>query len=400
MKTHFMHQPMLSKKDYIFVLLAVVAAAAMAGAVVRHLRSSALESLVTPPSSVADVPSSVPEPPAMMAGDWRWASDDGGAAFSLSLRQAGGEVSGTYCAVAQGGARVDCALEEDGDNVVGSVIGQSAELSFVSPYSGATGRAALRTSGDRLIWRITENPAGEFWAPQEAELAAWLGEADGGPASAPDPAMPEEGQSFIVALAPGYDKESSAPVQPRAWLREGLGPLSDLPCVSELGFWQGDLFLSHSDRNLPLENQPNAGFFQAIQYSTDVCVWNHDGLLMGRLLAPLDWGAASAYFPISKFGLLAGDPRVFWAYHQNLQAGEDAACVLSMISQEHPGQHRRVTIVDGEDRVWPHCWEEVDFDLRDADLIDGPIRYRIREGGRQWSEWQIATPQAAPGFEG
>jgi hypothetical protein len=115
--------------------------------------------------------------PFQYSGRWCWQSPDlitnsvgqkvPAENLSLSLTQSGDHLAGTHCAVALGGNRIDCAVEEsDGPSIRGRVLSDHAELEFTSAYSGGKGVATLSPSTGGLRWMVTKQPASEDFLPR------------------------------------------------------------------------------------------------------------------------------------------------------------------------------------------------------------------------------------------
>lgn len=106
------------------------------------------------------------------SGTWEWEDAPQARFFSIKLRQRGKQLTGQYCAVAQGGNRIDC--DNGGDRNIRGVVnadGVQAMATFSSFFGAEDGAAIISLSGDKIKWRIIKDPVGgDFFAPHEAVM--------------------------------------------------------------------------------------------------------------------------------------------------------------------------------------------------------------------------------------
>ena len=105
------------------------------------------------------------------AGNWEWVKNSEAATFSLELKQKGNELTGSYCAVANSGNRIDCGMDEgDACKVTGTINGNMATVKYTSCYSGKTATATITYLADkeRMLWEGKPTSAG--YVPVKAEL--------------------------------------------------------------------------------------------------------------------------------------------------------------------------------------------------------------------------------------
>jgi hypothetical protein len=120
-------------------------------------------------------PGAPPAPTPNFAGAWEWNGNSEEASFTVTITERGDSLVGSYCAVARGGSKIDCA-DTDGGPARSSFTmprpnGNTLETDFKTYFSGETGRVRLTLAdNDRLRWEIAEVPKGEFYALPDAEL--------------------------------------------------------------------------------------------------------------------------------------------------------------------------------------------------------------------------------------
>lgn len=108
-------------------------------------------------------------------GKWVWTSKDGMDNFELRLEQDNnGMIRGTHCARFGNGAKVDCTREQRG-NFSLSVMKISPNVyagTIKSARSSAEGkiRIVYNKRTDFISFRLTSQPAGEFYLPEKAFL--------------------------------------------------------------------------------------------------------------------------------------------------------------------------------------------------------------------------------------
>lgn len=108
-------------------------------------------------------------------GKWVWTSKDGMDNFELRLEQDNnGMIRGTHCALFMNGENVDCTREQQG-NFSLSVMKISPNVyagTITSAQSRAEGkiRMVYNKRADFISFRLTSQPAGEFYLPEKAFL--------------------------------------------------------------------------------------------------------------------------------------------------------------------------------------------------------------------------------------
>lgn len=106
------------------------------------------------------------------SGAWDWSAAPRSRTFSIDLKQDGRKIYGQYCAISLNGARIDCD-DKDNPNILGQIdsSGKLATVEFSSYFGAKQGRATMRISKGRIIWKITIDPhGGYFYAPRDAVL--------------------------------------------------------------------------------------------------------------------------------------------------------------------------------------------------------------------------------------
>jgi hypothetical protein len=90
--------------------------------------------------------------------------------FELDLWSEGDRLCGDHAATAHLQNKVDETGDEmDGPSIRGDVTGDTARVSFRSPW-GATGQATIRIDGDQLRWDIITRDKGQSWIPEHEVL--------------------------------------------------------------------------------------------------------------------------------------------------------------------------------------------------------------------------------------
>jgi hypothetical protein len=107
-------------------------------------------------------------PDKIISGEWKWVNNSDQLTFNLKIKQIGRNISGSYCAIADYGNRVDC--DENGKiAIMGTINGQIANLNFTDYYSGATGKANITwINENKLLWEITYIQEGDYYLPKSA----------------------------------------------------------------------------------------------------------------------------------------------------------------------------------------------------------------------------------------
>ncbi len=107
-----------------------------------------------------------------LTGHWTWS--DKTSSLELNLYQNGNDITGTYCAIAQSGNRIDCSDDEPSKCLIsGKLINNSAKLAFASCYSNRIDSATLTYNprNKRLKWEFTQtDPGMNIPVPTEAIL--------------------------------------------------------------------------------------------------------------------------------------------------------------------------------------------------------------------------------------
>ncbi len=105
-------------------------------------------------------------PPADMSGQWRWNTgwdsilEPGGlprCELKLFLEQSKEKLCGNHSATARWGEELDIPTEDE--SIVGTVEGQTAEVTFHSACSPREGLAKLTLRNGKLYWQIIDGPA-------------------------------------------------------------------------------------------------------------------------------------------------------------------------------------------------------------------------------------------------
>ena len=110
-------------------------------------------------------------------GEWKY-SDGEEYWFFIYLEQEGDKIRGGYSAVVgKKGRRID-GIPGESDNIVGTVKGNVAEITFKSD-DGEIGKAKIIHNGNQIEWAIIEvRDKGKFLCPYKAVLNRMNGEVE------------------------------------------------------------------------------------------------------------------------------------------------------------------------------------------------------------------------------
>lgn len=109
-------------------------------------------------------------------------------------------------------------------------------------------------------------------------------------------------------------------------------PLPPLDCVSNgHARFSGERLITYGEARAAKDNK------------TAVCVWSLAGKLQARVLADLDWMAASTDVLLDEVGVLARQPDVLYAIHHD-RFGEPAHCELRLQSLTRANAFKRVDL--------------------------------------------------------
>lgn len=90
--------------------------------------------------------------------------------LTLDIKQTQQNLTGSYCYVSRGGARIDCP-EEGVNNLTGTLQGDSALVEFNSSFGGKGGKAKITINDGVMSWRILALPVnGDYTAPDSYTL--------------------------------------------------------------------------------------------------------------------------------------------------------------------------------------------------------------------------------------
>jgi hypothetical protein len=103
-------------------------------------------------------------------GKWESNKSNDNATFNIDIKQIKDKLTGTYCATAQKGNKVDCAEGSDISFEVPVPLKNSFTCTFTSGYNGSKGLARLSIAGKYLVWTIIKAPKGEYYCPATAKL--------------------------------------------------------------------------------------------------------------------------------------------------------------------------------------------------------------------------------------
>jgi hypothetical protein len=90
---------------------------------------------------------------ACMTGHWE--SVGKSSSFTIDLVQHGEHVSGKYCFITNNGNRIDCAEQDDEDNITGDIKNGVAKVVFESTF-GRSGVAIAEMVSDKLIYKVED----------------------------------------------------------------------------------------------------------------------------------------------------------------------------------------------------------------------------------------------------
>lgn len=103
-------------------------------------------------------------------GNWHWTDDAND--FELKIKAKGDSITGSFCAVAMNGNRIDCSNEGDTVSLIkGLIDADSAAVLFSSCYSEGHDTAFIKFygRGDSLLWRTDLNNI-LAWVPFRAMM--------------------------------------------------------------------------------------------------------------------------------------------------------------------------------------------------------------------------------------
>jgi len=112
----------------------------------------------------------IDNPPSPFVGEWNWEKNSATKDFSLTIKQSGGKLIGTYCYTLNSGDKVDCAGDATISFSVPLPSGNSFVAAFASTHSQTKGLVQITFDGTYLIWTITKEPTGEYYSPMSAKL--------------------------------------------------------------------------------------------------------------------------------------------------------------------------------------------------------------------------------------
>ncbi|MFI8418640.1 hypothetical protein ACQKDS_19770 [Serratia sp. NPDC078593] len=84
-----------------------------------------------------------------------WVSEGKSSTYTVHLTEVGNHIFGKYCFITNNGNRIDCAKQDDDDNIAGDIFDRHAQISFDSTFGGA-GKAVLTPKEDNLIYHFTD----------------------------------------------------------------------------------------------------------------------------------------------------------------------------------------------------------------------------------------------------
>ena len=87
--------------------------------------------------------------------DGIWISERESSSFTIDLTETGDHISGKYCFITNNGNRIDCAEQDDEDNITGTIVNGKAQVSFDSTFGG-TGKASFIIKDGELIYHIED----------------------------------------------------------------------------------------------------------------------------------------------------------------------------------------------------------------------------------------------------
>ena len=111
-----------------------------------------------------------------ITGNWQMSIKSETSMFNLNLTQNNETIVGEHCCVMRDGNRIDCVDIDNDDSddrktISGKWDGNKWIVNFMSTYCEKTGKAIITVkSKNKIIWRIIEEPDGEFYIPNEIEM--------------------------------------------------------------------------------------------------------------------------------------------------------------------------------------------------------------------------------------
>ncbi len=90
---------------------------------------------------------------ACMTGHWENIGKS--SSFTIDLVQNGEHVRGKYCFITNNGNRIDCAEQDDEDNITGDIKNGVAKVVFESTFGGS-GVAIVKMVDGKLIYKVED----------------------------------------------------------------------------------------------------------------------------------------------------------------------------------------------------------------------------------------------------
>lgn len=85
-----------------------------------------------------------------------WESESKSGTYTIVLTETGDHASGKYCFITNNGNRIDCAEQDDEDNITGTIVNGKAQVSFDSTFGGAGKASFIIKKDGELIYHIED----------------------------------------------------------------------------------------------------------------------------------------------------------------------------------------------------------------------------------------------------
>ena len=103
-------------------------------------------------------------------GKWVWEKDSMEHTFNVTIKKENDYYTGSYCAIAQSGEKIDCGLEGEPSFKIENLNTNEFIVVFKTYFSETIGKVKLRFENNKLYWEIIEEPEGEYYCPNIAVL--------------------------------------------------------------------------------------------------------------------------------------------------------------------------------------------------------------------------------------
>ena len=112
---------------------------------------------------------------ASFEGNWNSEKDNANQTFSVNITKSDNLYTGSYCAIAEAGNKIDCGVEGDAPSFTFSNVKRNQVIvDFVTYYGTEKGKVKLKFQANKLSWEIIKEPEGMYYCPKNAVLIKQL----------------------------------------------------------------------------------------------------------------------------------------------------------------------------------------------------------------------------------